>query len=344
MIIYHFLITALLGGYLLSLLINLFVFRTVKTREFDPKQRFGSEPVASAPPLVSILVPARNEERCIGPCAASLACQRYPNFEVLVMDDHSEDQTVSVLRGVGFNDEGPFRILSSKPLPEGWTGKAWACQQLAAEAKGEYLLFVDADTEHHPTMLASALSLSRETDAALLSAWPFLKMGSWSEKLVLPIIHLSLVFYPFAFWEWLQDNPHLAKKRSPSAWRGLGAANGQFLLFKRSVYEQIGGHACVKQHMVEDVALGREIASRVGDGLRLVNCDGSQICSVRMYSSLKEVWEGFTKNARAVFEGRLSAYLFTGLLVNCSLLLPFFLLPFVDGWAQKLVVLQICLI
>jgi chlorobactene glucosyltransferase len=360
MIVYQLLIAALLLGYLASLLINLRFFRTV-ARIDSPlasasalafAEALPSEPTSSSSPnaapkpapFISVLVPARNEEHRIAPCASSLACQQYPNFEVLVLDDHSQDQTAAVLRGLGYGDEGKFRILTSTALPDGWTGKAWACHQLAQAAKGDYLLFLDADTEHHPAMLASALAVAQETNASLLSAWPRLVLGSWSEKLVLPIIHVSVVFYPFALWEWLLKHVPFTKTQPPRFWRRFGGANGQFLLFKRSAYDHIGGHTSVAQHMVEDVALGREVASRISEGLRLVNCDGSQISSVRMYTCLSEVWEGFTKNIRAVFEGNLSSYLFAGFLVNATLVLPFVFVAFTRGVEQQIVLAQIALI
>ncbi len=337
MIVYNAVILAALLVGLLLLCWNLHAFRVVGKVE---------APQTGAAPFISVLVPARNEALRIAPCASSLACQRYPRFEVLVMDDHSEDGTAEVLKKLGYSEEPGtrLRILRSQPLPPGWSGKSWACQQLAGAARGDYLLFTDADTEHAPEMLASALAMARETRADLLSAWPRLVTLTWSEKLVLPVIHLALVYYPQALWQWVQGDP--ARAAAIPGWlrRSLGAANGQFLWFKKEVYEQIGGHAAAKGHMVEDLALGRAVAARVGEGLRLVNCDGSRIAQVRMYSCFAEVWEGFTKNIRAAFENSLPLYLLMGLGSTATFLLPFALVWATHGLARGLVLAQIAVI
>ena len=307
-------------------------------------------PSADKAPFISVLVPARNEEHRIGACAGSLACQQYPNFEVIVLDDNSEDATAEVLRGLGFQDTpgARLRVISGSPLPPGWTGKGWACHQLAQAARGEYLLFTDADTQHAPHMLASALALVEETQADLLSAWPKLLMLTWSEKLVLPMIHLAMAFYPHALLQWLQASPGRAKRWTgglPDHYRrGFGAANGQFIWFRRTAYERIGGHESVRSHMVEDVALGRAVAQRINEGMRLVNCDGAPVAEVRMYTRFSEVWEGFTKNIRAAFESSLGMYLGFGLLTNCTLLLPFVWIWSAHGVQWKIVAAQIAMI
>ncbi len=315
-IYYHGLVIVLLVATLASLLANLLVFRSLRRVVLTGPQ-----------PLVSILVPARNEERCIGACARSLAAQDYPNFELLVLDDHSEDGTVRILREIGFSETNPnLRLLHGEPLPPGWTGKAWACHQLAAQAKGGHLFFTDADTEHSPGTLASALAHARETNADLLSAWPRLLTRTWSEKLVIPILHvLGGAFYPHALLLLLQSRPALARSLPRGFLRVLGGANGQFLFFKKSAYEAIGGHAAVRDHLVEDVALGREITMRMSEGMRLVNCDGSQLATCRMYSSFAGVWEGFTKNVRPAFEDSLAVFLVVGLIQFCCFLMPFVL-------------------
>ena len=313
-IYYHGIVIALLLATLASLVANLFVFRSLR-----PVVLSGTQP------LVSILVPARNEERCVAACVRSLAAQDYPNFELLVLDDHSEDGTAGILRELGFHETNPkLRLLSGQALPPGWTGKAWACRQLAAQAKGDHLFFTDADTEHSAGTLAAALAHARKTNADLLSAWPRLLTITWSEKLVIPMLHvLGGACYSHALVALLQSRPALAKALPRTALRALGAANGQFLFFKKSAYEKIGGHAAVRDHLVEDVALGREIAMRMGEGMRFVNCDGSPLATCRMYSSFAGVWEGFTKNVRPAFENSLAVFLLVGLIQFCCFLLPF---------------------
>lgn len=311
---------------LLNLLLNLLVFRSLGK---------GTPKVS---PFVSVLVPARNEATRIGPCASSLAAQNYEGLEILILDDNSEDDTSEVLRRMGYVEgQGRLRLLKGSPLPDGWTGKAWACQQLAAQAKGDYLLFTDADTEHSPDTVKSAVALALETKADLLSAWPRLRTLTLGEKLVVPLIHLlAVALYPHVPVHFLQANKWFAKW-VPEKWlRSLGGANGQFLLFRKEAYEAIGGHGSVRAHMVEDVALGREIARRLGHCMRLINCDGSRFVDCRMYESFPEVWSGFTKNLRPAFEGSLGLFLGTGAMQFCCFFLPFICL-FTGQWHWALV-------
>ena len=315
---------------------NLRAFRRVPIRSRAPENA----------PRVSILVPARNEALRIAPCAGSLARQQYPDYEVIILDDHSQDGTGALVESLGYRETpgAPLRLMRGEPLPPGWTGKGWACHQLAQAASGDYLLFVDADTEHQPGMLASAMALALETRADLLSAWPHVLTGTWSEKLVLPMIHLTLAFYPHALWLRLQEAPGWAARLPAPVRRAFGGANGQFLLFRREAYWHVGGHQAQKQHLVEDVALGRAIALRAGEGMRLVNCDGASLSSVRMYRCLPEVWEGLTKNARAAFEGALPLFLFFGFMLTAVFLLPWFWTGFLRGAAFWLGLAQVAVI
>lgn len=330
----------LLGA--VALLLNLRAFPTVRRRVEEE----GPAP-GGALPKISVLVPARNEVLRIGPCARSLLQQRYPDFEMIILDDNSTDGTADLLYTLGWADAAVepaarFRVMRGQPLPAGWSGKSWACHQLAEVATGEYILFLDADTEHDPQMLLSSMIFAREQRADLLSAWPFPETGSWSERLVLPLIHLALAGYPQALWRWLMDDrSDLLARMSPRARRHFGAANGQFLMFRREIYWQVGGHAASRSHMVEDVALGRAVASA---GMRLVNADGRLLSSVRMYHRFSEVWEGFTKNMRAAFEGSLLGFLITGAAAFCTLILPFILVWFSRGPALWLALAQIAVI
>ena len=177
LLVYHLLATAFLLLVTLNVVLNWRVFVAPPLCRFDPPE---------SAPLVSVLVPARNEARRISPCVQSLASQDYPNYELLVLDDHSTDGTADVVLGLGFTREktGPRRVLEGMPLPEGWTGKSWACHQLAAAARGSYLLFTDADTIHESTALGACVGHALATDAALLSART---SGAW----------LSSAFGPF---------------------------------------------------------------------------------------------------------------------------------------------------
>jgi chlorobactene glucosyltransferase len=246
---------------------------------------------------VSVLVPARNEQENIGPCVRSLLAQEYPDFQVLVLDDESTDGTVEALASLPDHD-GRLRVMQGEPLPAGWLGKHWACQQLWQAADGELLLFTDADTRHHPQALRDAVRALLAEEADLLSAVPHQEVGSWAERLLVPIIPWAIFsFLPLALahrWRW----------------PALSAAIGQYLLFRREAYERIGGHAAVRQHAADDLALGRRVKA-FGLCLRLV--DGGQRISCRMYRNANEVYEGLSKNLLAAFGYRVPAFLFVWL-------------------------------
>jgi chlorobactene glucosyltransferase len=329
--ILHAIILGILCGTFLGLGINLLFFRSLRP---------AATPVSHG--SVSILVPARDEERSIGQCVSSLVAQDYPDFEVLVLDDSSTDRTGPIVRdAIAANPR--HRLLTGAPLPDGWTGKNWACHQLSQAATGDWLLFTDADTIHSPGALSAAVSMAAETRADLFSAWPRLITVSLGEKMIIPVLHIiALGWFPLAGVRLLQKYPRLATWLRPSVLRSWGGANGQFVLFRRAAYDRIGGHFAVRDHIVEDVALGREVARRIPEGMRLVNCDGSRLIDCRMYRSLREVCDGFTKNARAAFEDNLATWYFVGAMQFTAFFLPFILLAFPSQF--RIALLEVALI
>jgi len=320
--IFHIFVLGSLCLLILNYLLNLRVFR------FPPV----AAPHSPAP-LISVLIPARNEEKRIQPCLETLSGNSYPNLEILVLDDHSSDGTADRVRQWAKRDSRG-RLLSGKELPPGWTGKAWACQQLAQEARGEYLVFVDADTRFSEITLAHAVSLAAEKDADLISLWPHLEAKTWSEHLVIPFVHLFILLYL----------PHWKGGRSAS----LGAANGQFLLFRRGAYEKIRGHQAVAGHLVEDIALARKMRA---DGYRVFNYDGTNpghpiaLVRCRMYEHFRDLWDGFTKNLYPAFDGMWAAFLFFQAFQTMVLLAPFVLLPFFPRdpflWIEAAIILSL---
>ena len=299
MIYYHLAVTFFLLVLTLNIAVNWWLFVAPRPRRFSQPGRGPGEA-----PLVSVLVPARNEAPRIAACLQSLLRQDYPNYELIVLDDHSEDETGRIIEGLGFElDPGASRrLLAGEPLPLGWTGKAWACHQLAAAARGDYLLFTDADTVHEPTALGACVGHAQATNAGLLSAWPHQVTRTWAECAVIPLVYVLLLgALPHGILIYLQRRPDKARQGQRAWLRALGAANGQYMLFRRDVYELIGGHAAVRDHLVEDVLLGRLVAERTGEGIKLINCDGSKLVHCRMYESFADLWEGFTKNLRPVF-------------------------------------------
>src|SRR5262249_13719881 len=157
------------------------------------------------------------------------------------------------------------RLMHGETLPPGWVGKNWACHQLFRAAKGEYLFFTDADTEHAPGTVSAAVAYAQRTRADLLSAWPELVMKTWSEKFVIPMIVFGgMLFYPTWLILLLQRWPRLTQWLPRGLVRSVGAANGQFMFWRRAAYEQLGGHEAVHDNLVEDVTMGRLVMSHTG--------------------------------------------------------------------------------
>lgn len=323
--LYQIILFGLLSWITLGTMLNVLVFPKARVSRDTERKRDDTSPA----PLVSILVPARNEEMNIQACLESLKTQDDPNFEILVLEDRSEDATASIILECGFSDAtdnpgGKFRMIRGTELPEGWAGKPWACHQLAEAARGEWLLFTDADTVHSSHAVRAAIETAMRENAGLLSAWPRQITATWSEKLVIPLLYiLTHALLPQAFVRLCLRWPWLARLSGRKGMAALGAANGQFILFKRRTYETIGGHAAVKNHLVEDVALGRLVMERTAEGERLVNCDGGEITRCRMYRSFAEVWAGFSKNLRPVFGTNAIAFIASGILQAALFIGPF---------------------
>ncbi|NTU53821.1 MAG: glycosyltransferase [Chlorobiaceae bacterium] len=268
----------------------------------------GAE-VDACQPTLSILVPARNEELNIPDCVSSLLGQRYPDFEVIVLDDHSTDGTLRELRRLASSPLGDrLRIIEGQPLPAGWHGKAWACQQLAESALGELLLFTDADTKHRPDGLYRAVEAMRRSRADMLSLTPAQELVTFWEKLIVPLVyHILFSYLPLAMvW----------KSRFPA----FCYAIGQFILFRREAYLRIGGHQSVCNNLVEDVWLCKEVKRAGG---KVVVFDGTDAVSCRMYRGAEEVWKGFSKNLYAGLGNR-----FPGLMALLTLVVLLYLAPY----------------
>jgi chlorobactene glucosyltransferase len=271
-IIVQLVILVSLGGILLIALGNLAVLR-----------RMSQYPLAQHLPRVSVMVPARNEERNIALCLESLLNQDYPDFEVLVLDDASEDRTGAIISAL--TQRYPqLRVIKGKPLPHGWIGKHWACQQLGQAAKGELLLFTDADTHHGPQSLRHSVSTLSALHADLLTAVPQEIVLTWAEKLTVPIIPWSILcFLPL---------PIAYLIKAPA----LSSSIGQFMLLRRPAYLAVGGYESVRQDVVDDIALGKRIKA-AGYRWRVANALGDVQC--RMYHNAREVIGGLGKSVYA---------------------------------------------
>lgn len=230
-------------------------------------------------PFISVCVPARNEERDVGACLTSLLKQDYPHFEVIAVDDHSTDGTGEILRSLA--GEFPnLQALEGRVLPSDWLGKPFALHQAIQQAKGDYLIFTDADPVFEPFALTTAAHAMLARDLDMLTLMPAAEFGSFWERAVQPVI--------FGFITALSRFKKINSTDHTSA-MGFGA----FIMVKREAYEKIGGHEGVKHEVLEDVMLAKR-AKRAG--CRLLAADAKSIFSIRMYHSLKEIWTGWRKN------------------------------------------------
>ncbi|MBL8155374.1 MAG: glycosyltransferase, partial [Anaerolineae bacterium] len=248
-----------------------------------PRLRAGHSGPAEPHPRVSILIPARNEAAVIGQTVQRLLDQSFDQFELLVLDDASTDATAAVAREAGRGDPR-LRIIGGAPLPAGWSGKNWACQQLSEQATGDILILTDADVIWSAEALESLVAEFERTQADLLTVWPTQHTVSWAERMVVPMMALAIQCYlPVAL-------VHHAR------WSVFAAANGQCMAFRRRAYSRIGGHAAVRDQIVEDVSLARRIKKA---GLRLRMVDGAGLIACRMYQDWPSVRRGFGKNILA---------------------------------------------
>jgi chlorobactene glucosyltransferase len=231
-------------------------------------------------PCISILIPARNEEEDIVPCLESLRKQDYPAYEILVLDDNSTDRTAE--RVAGFAAKDPrVKLIKGKPLPQGWAGKPHACHQLAAQAKGSWLLFTDADTVHAPTMLSSAMAYAHEHRLSLISGLPLQKTVSFSQRVAVPAMYF-IILCCMPLW-WVQG----ARRPRP------GLVIGQFIFVSAADYHEVGGHEAVRSKILEDIWLGFTMARH---GKRLGVVDLSGVVS----GEFGDLWEGFGKFAYSI--------------------------------------------
>ncbi len=237
---------------------------------------------------ISVLIPARNEAENIESCLASLKKQTYQNFNVFVLDDCSEDNTLPLAKAFVEGDSR-FNIIKGTDTPQGWTGKNHACHQLSRKADGDWLLFLDADTKLAPDALDYALSIAREDKADLLSLWPRQEMVSPAEKLIIPLLSFILLgFLPLRFAE---------TSKSPI----FTAANGQFMFFRKSSYESFGGHQAIKEEIMDDVRCAQRIKRAGG---KVLIRDASTKVHCRMYRNFTSIWNGFKKNIYPAFNNR----------------------------------------
>ncbi len=272
---------------------------------------------------VSVLVPARNEAGNLVRLLTSLKSQDDQNFEVIVLNDHSSDDTLEVVRRFAKEDSRVL-ALSGRNLPTGWLGKNFACHQLSLAATGEILIFTDADTQWASDGVRLIREAFERSQADALSAWPEQACHDPLSSLIQPLQQWSLItFLPMWF---------VPIRAFPLA----VAANGQLLCFRKNIYQKIGGHGRVRGSVIEDMSLAR-LVKRNGGKFVLLNAVG--VVRTFMYSSFQETWAGYAKNAYPAFGANLVA-LFLVLVFNLGLyVLPWGLLAFKPNLETGLLVL-----
>jgi chlorobactene glucosyltransferase len=259
------------------------------------------------PGRVSVLIPARDEEANLERCVSGLLGGTTAPDEVIVYDDGSTDATPQILARLAAAD-ARVRVLRGGELPPGWVGKPYACHRLAEAATGDVMVFLDADVALMPTGLARLASLLADYRADVVTVGPRQLTGSFAERLVIPLLHLSwLAWLPL---------PLIWRTRDPR----LLVANGQLLAVWRPAYRTLGGWAGVRSEVVDDMAFCRRAKAA---GQRVVFADGHRMAVCRMYRGGREMWEGFSKN---LYEGIGARPL--GLAVVAALHAWVFLLPY----------------
>lgn len=257
--------------------------RTIANLRLLPRLKPGAEVDG---PLVSVIIPARNEARNVERTVAGFLNQTCARLEVIVVDDRSTDETAAILERMRAGDSR-LRVIAGIETPDGWLGKPWALQQGSAAAGGEILLFVDADILYRPEAVAAAVAHLRHTGAAMLALLPAIVMESFWERVVMP--QLAIVVYSLL--------PTWLANRTTRPILGVGGGSGN-MIWRRD-YDAVGAHTALRGAVIDDVGLARLVRR---SGRRTAVARAEELVSVRMYEGGREIIEGFTKNTFAVFE------------------------------------------
>ena len=243
-------------------------------------------PVPATLRSVTVLIPARNEEKTLRECVNSALAQGNSVSEILVYNDHSTDGTQQVLDEIIAANPGRVRQIAAHDLPADWAGKPHACHRLSDTVNSRWMLFVDADSQLMPGAVDLLLANAEQRSATMLSAWPRIEMKSFSERLFMPLLNF-VVFSLF-------PAPIARVRRTPS----LGLAHGVCILSESETYRRLGGHSLVKNELFEDTSLARAWRA-AGENSQVI--DGHNIVTVRMYTNFVGIWNGFSKNYYPAF-------------------------------------------
>lgn len=299
-LIYNIVISFLIFIFFINYFINFIYFKDISSFKL-PKE------IRDNDPLISVLIPARNEEDNIRKCLMSLVDQDYKNIEILVLDDNSTDDTSKVIKRISKIHKN-IKFLKGKPLPEGWTGKNYACYQLFKKSKGKYLFFTDADTIHNKRSVSSAISCLVHNDLDIVSASPKQIMRSFHERMVNGLTNFQVLIPPLLIIE---------KSKIPV----YGSGVGSLMLFKRSVYKKLGGHKEVRTSCIEDTSISKFFIKM---GYKFMIFNGVKTYSTRLHQSFTEIYDSFCR----VFLGNFNNNRFVVSLI-VLVLSVFFLFPFI---------------
>ena len=289
---------------LIFFVISLYNYLTAPRIKFPDNENISNK-------FVSVLIPARNEETNIKECLDSVLNQRYKHFEVIVLDDESTDNTYKIIRDISLKSD-KIKLITGKALPEGWIGKNWACCQLAEKAKGEILLFIDADVRFSDNALSISMNIFENKRLNMLSCFPTQQINTIGEWLVVPLMNFFLLsILPL-------------RKVFSSVKKSFTAANGQFILIDKKTYQNVGGHKQVANEVVEDMELARLLKQK---GFSILTVLGDNTVSCRMYDNFKNSFIGFSKNYFPGFKTNFIFFLILILFYSAIFIYPFFLLP-----------------
>ena len=271
---------------------------------------------------VSVLIPARNEEQNIRATLAAVLANRGGDFEVIVLDDHSTDRTVAIVSEFAARD-ARVSLASAPPLPAGWCGKQHACHVLAQRARYPLLVFIDADVRLAPDALARMMEFMRRSEAALASGVPQQELGTFSERLLIPLIHFILLGFL----------PMHAMRRT--RWSAMSAGCGQLFIARREAYERCGGHAMLRDSLHDGLKLPRAFRQA---GFATDLFDATDLATCRMYHTNTDTWRGLGKNATEGLAAPGTILPMTALLLGGQVL-PFIMLAFAPMLSSSAVAL-----
>ena len=274
---FEIIVSALLAVFLL-IWIGYFLIAIRNYHKLPQLSETQSQPRSDKLPFVSVIVPTRNEAYRVEKCIRSLKAQTYPHLEVIIFDD-SADNTAEFIASI-VNDDKRFVIIKQDKLPDGWIGKPYALQQGSRLAKGEFLLFIDADTFHSPQLITRAVEYAQEHDIDLLSLVPHNVLLTFWEKVIQPI-PLSVI----------PAISPLAKVNEPDS--KVVVAFGPFMLMKHSVFNKIGGYDTIKNRIADDAEMGKLVKQ---SGYKVGLANAQTMMHIRMYENFHEIWEGWSKN------------------------------------------------